>query len=454
MKKLFQKFIALIFHRKDKTANALKQSLLAVILKGTSIVINLVLIPLTLNYLDSERYGLWLIISSIAGWFNFFDIGLGNGLRNKLTIALAQNNLKLAKQLVSTTYILMAIIFGLVLVVINFIIPFLNWQTILNSTIIGNNELIILAVVTFNLFIVQFVTKTIGVIFYATQKSALNNLINPISNVMILVIIFCLVHFKINSSIITLSLVFSGIPILIQVLISIYFFSTKYKSFSPSIKYFCPPLIKDIAGLGVKFFILQIGGMVLFSMSNIIITQLFGPKDVTVYNIAYRYFSAALMLHSLFLTPYWSAFTDSYARNDFGWIKKTLKHLNLLSLMFIVLAIGMFFVSDWVYYHWIGDIIQIPKNLSFTLALFVCVTVIVAPYTNFLAGVGKLIAGLGYLTIKVMLFFPLAYLFCKTDLGVAGIIAATIALQLMSVFLEPYQSYLIINGKAKGIWNK
>lgn len=450
--KIFQKIKSLLFSRKDRTANTIKESILAAIFKGSSIIINLILIPLTLNYLDNERYGLWLIISSIAGWFNFFDIGLANGLRNKLTIALAENNHILAKQLVSTTYILLIIIFSTVLLAINFVIPFLNWQAILNSKIIANNELVTLAIVTFNLFIIQFVTKTIGTIFYATQKSSLNNLINPISNIIILSLISFLVFFEVKSSIITLSLIFSGIPVVIQLLISIYYFKTKYRAFSPSLNCFRVKLIKEITGLGVKFFIIQIGGVVLFSMTNMIITQLFSPKEVTIYNIAYRYFYSAIMLYYLFLTPYWSAFTDSYAKNDIVWIKKTLKQLNILSLIIIVLTFIMFFVSSWVYYYWIGSEIKIPKILSFSFAVFVMVTVVVAPYTNFLAGIGKLSVGLFFLTIKIVLFFPLAYFFCNTGLGVAGVIVATITLQLISVFFEPYQTYLCLNGTAKGIW--
>lgn len=44
-----------------------------------SIIISLLLVPVTLNYLNSYEYGVWLTLSSILVWINYFDIGLGNG---------------------------------------------------------------------------------------------------------------------------------------------------------------------------------------------------------------------------------------------------------------------------------------------------------------------------------------------------------------------------------------
>ena len=74
------------------------------LLKGGSIAISLLLVPLTLSYLNEYEYGVWLTLSSVLSWIYILDIGLGNGLRNKLTEAIALDDLKLAKIYVSTTF--------------------------------------------------------------------------------------------------------------------------------------------------------------------------------------------------------------------------------------------------------------------------------------------------------------------------------------------------------------
>ena len=76
------------------------------IFKGGTILISLILVPMTLSYLNPYEYGIWLTLSSTLAWIYTFDIGLGNGLRNKLTEALALNDLKLARIYVSTSFVI------------------------------------------------------------------------------------------------------------------------------------------------------------------------------------------------------------------------------------------------------------------------------------------------------------------------------------------------------------
>ncbi len=52
-----------------------------------------------------------LQLSSIVGWFSFFDIGLTQGLRNKFAEAKAKGDDELAQVYVSTTYAILAMIF-------------------------------------------------------------------------------------------------------------------------------------------------------------------------------------------------------------------------------------------------------------------------------------------------------------------------------------------------------
>ena len=79
-------------------------------IKGFSIVLGLIKIPIILAYLDSEKYGVWLTIASIVMWVQQFDLGLGHGLRNKLAESFARNDKKNALGLISTAYISMTII--------------------------------------------------------------------------------------------------------------------------------------------------------------------------------------------------------------------------------------------------------------------------------------------------------------------------------------------------------
>ena len=72
---------------KDRTA---RSSLINLIIKPLSLVLSLVYTPMLLNYLGSEKYGLWATILSITSWINYCDVGIGHGLRNLLAGQIAK----------------------------------------------------------------------------------------------------------------------------------------------------------------------------------------------------------------------------------------------------------------------------------------------------------------------------------------------------------------------------
>ena len=53
-----------------RTLNTNLQLLYTVVLRVLSLLINFSLVPITISYVNVESYGLWLVLSSIIGWFD------------------------------------------------------------------------------------------------------------------------------------------------------------------------------------------------------------------------------------------------------------------------------------------------------------------------------------------------------------------------------------------------
>jgi O-antigen/teichoic acid export membrane protein len=438
----------------ERSIRAKRHILYSFGLKSISILIGLIYVPLLLDYLDNERYGIWLTLSSILGWFEFFNIGLGNGLRNKFTEAVALGKHELARIYVSTTYAILTLIFIVVLFLFNLINPFLNWTAILNTTIVPERELSLLALVVFSFFILRFIFKLIGIILLADQRPAVNDAFIPIGNIIILILLFILIKTTKEGSLLVLGFILSVIPVLILIIMTFVLFNGRYAKYKPSIKYINFKYFNDLMKLGRRFFLIQVSSVVLFATSNIIITQFLGPEDVTVYNIAYKYFSIPIMIYAIVMTPIWSAVTDAYTKNDTPWLKNTLKKLNLFSTVFIVGILFMLLCSEFVYKMWIGDRVSVPFILSAMMALFAIINVVLSPYTQFINGFGKLLITTTIVILQTIFFIPLAILLIKTDIGVAGVMLATCLINGLGLLVEPLQTYKILNKKAYGIWNK
>ncbi|WP_395050181.1 lipopolysaccharide biosynthesis protein [Flavobacterium sp.] len=437
-----------------RTKNITKHILLSFIYKGGSILSSFLLVPLTINFLNTENYGIWLTLSSFITWFSFFDIGLGNGLRNKFAVAKSKGDTNLARAYVSCAYftigsicfILVFVFFGL-----NF---FIDWTQVFNTDSSLQKQLSLLMPIIFAFFCLQMVVKLITTIYTADQHHSMQGKINFFTSVGSLLAIWLMTKTT-ESSLLLFGLIFSALPILILLGLNLFAFSKTYKEYKPTLSLWKKEYLDDIFGLGMKFFIIQLSGIILFSTDNIIITQLYGPEKVVPFNIAFKYLSVSNMVVSMVLTPYWSTITEAYIKKDFDWIKISMKNLIKISFGSIFLIFGMVIVSPFVYRLWINDKVDVPMSLTIYMAVFFVLTIFYAPYTYFINGTGKVKLQMYSIAATSLLNIPLSiFLASNMGFGVSGVIIATILCLIPHVILCPIQYLKIINNKAYGIWNK
>ncbi len=401
--------------------------------------INFAMLPLTIDYLDKEKNGVWLAISSILGWINFMDIGLGHGLRNKLAEALAKGETSRAKTYVSTAYTSITILcFGIFLIFL-IINHFINWCSFLNIKTF-DEDLNMIALVVFSMFSLQFALQLINSIMLSTQQSARVSLFNMIANLLVLVATFFIVRYA-RQSLFLLAFIFSVIPVIVFLVVNIFYFKTKFRDFAPNFRYFDREALKDVLHLGVKFFIIQISVLVLYQTSNVLICRYLTCDLVTPYNIAYRYFSIITISFSMIVAPYWSAYTEAYVKKDFKWIKKTLRQSLRMWVLFVFAAILMLLVSDKVYHYWIyKKNITVDFNISFFMMLYVLIITFGSVFMMFLNGIGEIKMQMKVNIISMVLFFPLSYILTVIlDWGISGIMVSIILCSFYGPLVAPFQ---------------
>ncbi|MFT3932616.1 MAG: MATE family efflux transporter [Chitinophagaceae bacterium] len=436
----------------ERSVKAKKNILAAIVIKGLSIAISLVLVPLTIQYINPSRYGIWLTLSSIVGWFNFFDIGFGNGLRNKFAVSVAKGEHEKARIYVSTTYAILGIIIIVVLALFFCINPFLNWAKILNTPPQMAGELRLLALIVFVFFCLQFQLQLITVTMTANQQPARGSFLTFLGSFISLTIIFILTKTT-SGNLLYLGIAFSAAPVIVLLLSSIWLYTHEYKKYAPSFKYIKFSYARDLMGLGIHFFLLQIAGVVLYETSNIIISQLFGPAEVTPYNIAYRYFGIVTMVMATVMTPFWSAYTEAWTKGDYEWIKNSLKKLRFLWLGITVMTIFMLLFSNFFYRLWVGKEIKVPASISIIIAIYVVMNAWNNIYSLFLNGAGKIKLQLYGCMLGMALNIPLSVYLGKT-FGIGGVLLSTVLFSCINMILEPIQTQKLLNRTAKGIWNQ
>jgi O-antigen/teichoic acid export membrane protein len=449
------KFISDFFSKGHERSIKAKRNILGnVFVKVASTLVSLLIIPITINYINPTQYGIWLTLSSVIAWISLFDIGLGGGLRNRLTQALAEGNTVLAKAYVSTTYGVITLIIIFVSILFFIVNPFLNWASILNAPEAMRSDLSVVAGIVFITFSFQFVFKLITTILTAHQETFKTSLLNFFGSLIGFIIIFILTKTT-EGSLLKLALALSTPPIFIFIIASVILFSGKYKSLRPSIKLIEIKYLRNLANLGLQFFFIQIAGIIVYSSTNILISQFFGPAEVTPYNVALRLFGATNMIFFIILTPYTPAYTEAYFKDDFNWIKKNIKGLIYI---WIVLSIAIILVlpfSKAIFTIWLNNKVIVPLSLSVFIVFYMVFQSWNAIFTYFLNGTGKIRLQLYASFGEAISFIPLAWFFAiYCNMKILGIVLASIIPLAVGSIWTFIQYRKIINRSATGIWNK
>lgn len=450
--KVFDKIFSKISSGNQRTVVVKKNILASFALKGISIVTSFLLVPLTIGYVSEELYGVWLTLASILTWLSFMDIGFSQGLKNKLTEAIASDDWEKGKALVSTTYGMMFFIMVPVCLLLELAIPFVNWSSLLNVNPVYSDEIINAMYVCIAFGCLQMIVNVLVSVVAAFQKVALSNSFMVIGNVIALLLILILKSI-VPPSLVVLACTLAAMPILVTVIASIILYSSSFKKVAPSISCFNKAHIKELFDLGYKFFIINIQVLVLYQSTNILISNVSSPIEVTTYNIAYRLLNVAMMIYTIMTTPLWPAYTEANAKGDYGWMISIRKKMQKILVLSIIGCFVLTILSPFIYRIWIGDSVDVPYSMTFIVALYVSVYCWQNLNGTILVALSKVKLNLIVLTIGMLLHIPLSYLL-SIFIGCYGVIASMTLITVFYAVVYSIQVNKILNQTATGIWSK
>lgn len=444
-----------IYLKKGNERNVLaKRNIIASFgIKIIGIIISLILVPMTVNYVSSAQYGLWLTISSIVAWISYFDFGFAHGFRNRFTEAMALNDRELAKQYVSTTYAVLTIIFVTMAFVVLVINSFLDWSSLLNVGLEYGHELrLVFAVLTITLCL-NMIASVLPTMLTAYQRPVYSSLFIVIGQIMSLIVIGILIRVT-AGSLLYLAFALSVIPLLVLFVASFFVFSSKrYCDVAPSMNTINWALTKKIIGLGAQFFIIMVCMLFIFQVINIIIVRVCGPENVTAYNIAYKYFNILNMAMMIIVTPFWSACADAYTKKDFLWMKNVIEKMEMIWKLSICVLIIMILVSSTFYDIWVGDSVKISLSLSVMVGVYILVQNLCGIYIYMINGTSKIRLQLVVYLVSAFISVPTMYFLCS-KYGITVMLLVPISVCLIQAFVAKKQLTKIIRGTASGIWIK
>lgn len=393
--------------------------------------------------------GAWLVILQILSWVLTFDMGIGNGLKNKIVEAMNSGNEKDVKKYISCSYISNFFIIVVLLIVGLPIIFSINFNTLLNISplVVPERTLQLAFALAFVSICIEFFLKIVLNIYQALQKQIVASLVPLISTILLILFVLFVRIESMSIALIVLSIfyIFSiNVPLVVTTII---LFGGRFKEHRPSIKCWSFNSAKSVVAIGGIYFIIQICLLIINSTNKIIISNSYGAEVVSLYEPYLKIFSAICAIGSAVSLPVWTLILRADVKKDYLWIKKMEKTMAVVGIVFSLgafLAAGLLQI---VFNVWLGsNSFTVSYFRAFMFAIWSIVTIVsyfVSAFSNGLKILKPQVIVLGVFSVlKVPAFLLIKFLFPNVDWIVLIIIDAGI-LSVYSLLLFLFNRHAI-----------
>lgn len=407
------------------------------ICRPLSLITGAVYISFVLSYLGDEKYGIWATILSILSWIAYFDIGIGNGLRNKLTEAIVKREEEKGVCLVSSAYAIITMIMTAAFIILSMAVLFIDWKWVFGTKQEGLKELLLVSIFFVCLNFIFSICKNV---LYALQKAACVSLMELMTQLLNLLGMIALSGY-IKENLMFTALVYGISMTLVNLTVNFALY-LKNRSLCPIWRKINVRTGIELTNLGVKFFIIQISALILFTTDNIIVSCIYGAAKVTPYMAVFNISSAPTQVFAAFIAPVWSGVTKKKSEGDLKAIKKILRKFYLLMIPFAVGSIIIFFTFKPLAFIWLRKELYYEQGLIF-MGMIYCITFNwYNLHFSVVNGIGDLNFPMLISIIQAVSNLPLSLLFAE-GLGMksAGILLGTVCSMMIAAVLFPVHLY-------------
>jgi O-antigen/teichoic acid export membrane protein len=394
---------------RERHRRALLTGISALLAKIIAVSSSLVTIPMTLDYLGTERFGLWMTISSVVAILGFADFGIGNGVLNVVADAHGQENVEEIRRSVSSAFALLNMVAVALLAIFATIYPLVDWGHFFNvSSEVARREAGPATAVFIICFALNVPADVVQRLQLGLQEGFIGKLWQLAGSITGLAGVVLVIHFRLGLPWLLVAL--AGAPLLVTIANNIVFFGWMRSDLRPGLRLISRAVMRRIARLGLLFFVLQVVVAVAYSSDNFVVAKLLGPDAVTRYSVTAKMFSLISLGLSMFLGPLWPAYGEAVSRGDLAWVKRTLiRSTAAASLIAAVAATFLVLLGPAVLQFWVHQAISPPFLLLLGLGLWSVMDAAAQAVAMFLNGVSVILSqavvasifALGCITLKI-----------------------------------------------------
>jgi O-antigen/teichoic acid export membrane protein len=408
--------------------------LLSTVARFVGLATGFISVPLVGGYLGSDRYGIWLQMSSFVAILGPLDLGIGLGLLTVVSDAYGRDDREAARRAISTAAAMLSLIAALLVVVFGLAYLVVPWARVFNvTTQPAISEAGPAAAVLFGSFALGLPLGIVSQVQLAHQSGYISSAWAIAGNLGSFATLLVIIAVHGNLPLLILALTFVGL--ITAALNGWFLFRRQRPWLMPRLRDADLRAARPLLKTGSLFLVLQIAGLVAFSLDNIVIAQIMGSKSVQEYAIPTKLFVLAPTLLSYVLVPLWPAYREALARGDGAWVKRTLRRSIVLAALVNIPSTVVLVVAGPLLLHvWVGSLVHPTTLLLVGLGTWTIMNTLNGPFAMLLNG-ANVVAFQAVCSVLMAVANVAISIYLVQRIGVSGAVYGSVISQLVFVLI-------------------
>jgi O-antigen/teichoic acid export membrane protein len=320
--------------------------------KGIALVTTAVSVPLTLGYLGTDRFGVWMTLSALIAVLGFSDFGIGNSLLNNVAEAAGRDDRASIRAYLSSGIAMLVAIAAALGLLFLVAYPHVPWARIFNvASPTGAEEIGPAAAVLVACFLISMPVGAFQQVRIGLQSGYVNSLFVAVGNLLGLVLVLLAIQLQLGLPWLVLAM--AGAPLIAMVVNGVALLA-RSAWLRPKLGEVRLRVAGSLLRVGLLFLVLQLAVAVAFTSNSIIVAAMIGPSAVAVYAVVYKLFMIPTLLVAFVLGPLWPAYREALSRGDVDWIRATFGRSTRLSFLVAgllsagLVAVGIPLIALWL----------------------------------------------------------------------------------------------------------
>jgi len=416
-------------------------TLLSAVGRLAALATGLITVPLVGGYLSSDSFGIWLQMSSFVAALGPLDLGIGLGLLTVVSDAHGRDDREAARRAISTAAAMLSLIAALIIVVFGvfyFTVPWAGVFSVHSQPAISDAGPA--AAVLIGAFALGLPLGIVGVVQLAHQAGYVSSAWAIVGNVGSFVALVAIIALHGSLPLLVLALTCAGLPV--ALLNGWFLFRRQRPWLMPRLRDVDFRAGRGLLRIGSFFIVLQLAGLVAYSLDNVVIAQIMGAGAVKEYAVPTKLFILAPTLLSFVLVPLWPAYRESLARGDAAWVKRTLRRsIILAALVNIPSTVVLVIAGPSIIQVWAPQLhLQPTMLLMLGLGTWTIMNTLNGPFSMLLNG-ANIIAFQAICAVLMAIANVTISILLVQRIGVSGAIWGSVIAQVIFVLI-PYIWYV------------